>query len=306
MQVSLLLMLLAVSWFKGNTHTHTLESDGDSPPAEVVKWYHEHGYSFLVITDHDKITRVEDSPILLIPGEEITDRIPGKPLHMNAIGLREVVKPGGGATVVETMQRNIDAARAAGGIVAVNHPNFGWAFGSDELMQMKGFTLLEIASGHPYVNMAGPPSVEEMWDVLLTAGKKVWGIAVDDSHHLKRPWDKNMAPPGKAWIVVRAEKLDEPSILDSLRRGDFYASTGVEIADYQISGKTITVSIAAKGQARYRTLFIGPNGRVLAETLTNPANFTVPDGGYVRAKVIDSNGLTAWLQPYFPPAITRR
>ena len=25
-------------WFKGNTHTHTLNSDGDSTPDEVVRW----------------------------------------------------------------------------------------------------------------------------------------------------------------------------------------------------------------------------------------------------------------------------
>ena len=299
MHVAALVLLLAASWFKGNTHTHTLESDGDSPPAEVVKWYHDRGYSFLVITDHDKITRVDNAPMLLIAGEEITDHIPGKPLHLNAIGLKTVVKPGGGKTVVDTLQGNINAARAVGGIVAVNHPNFGWAFGSDELLKLTDYTLLEIASGHPYVNMAGPPSVEEMWDVLLTAGRRVWGIAVDDSHHLKRPWDTDMAPPGKAWIVVRAEKLDEPSILDSLRRGDFYASTGVEITDYQVDAKSMTVSIKAKNQARYRTMFIGPNGRLLGETTANPATFVLPERGYVRARVIDSNGRMAWLQPHF-------
>src|SRR5262249_35562070 len=30
-------------WYKGNTHTHTLNSDGDSTPDDVVKWYREHG-----------------------------------------------------------------------------------------------------------------------------------------------------------------------------------------------------------------------------------------------------------------------
>lgn len=36
-----------VRWLKGNTHTHTLNSDGDSSPDEVVRWYREHGYQFL-------------------------------------------------------------------------------------------------------------------------------------------------------------------------------------------------------------------------------------------------------------------
>ena len=46
-------------WFKGNTHTHTLNSDGDSTPDEVVRWYREHGYQFLVLTDHNFLTSVD-------------------------------------------------------------------------------------------------------------------------------------------------------------------------------------------------------------------------------------------------------
>ena len=43
-------------WYKGNTHTHTLNSDGDSTPDDVVRWYREHGYQFLVLTDHNFLT----------------------------------------------------------------------------------------------------------------------------------------------------------------------------------------------------------------------------------------------------------
>lgn len=287
------------AWFKGNTHTHTLESDGDSSPEEVVRWYQDHGYDFLVITDHDKVSRVAGGSMVLIPGEEITDKLAKKPLHVNALGIEEAIKPRGGQSVVEVLQRDIDAVREAGGLAVVNHPNFGWAFGSPELLKLKGLKLLEIASGHPYVNMQGPPSVEQMWDELLTAGRRVWGVAVDDSHHLKRPWDSDIAPPGKAWIVVRATQRDARSILAAIEGGDFHASTGVEIADYVVTGKTMTVSIREKNGARYRTQFIGPNGRVLHETPDNPASFTLPAKGYVRAKVTDSNGRTAWLQPHF-------
>src|SRR4029450_2752195 len=46
-------------WFKGNTHTHTLNSDGDSTPDDVVRWYREHGYDFLALTDHNFLTSVE-------------------------------------------------------------------------------------------------------------------------------------------------------------------------------------------------------------------------------------------------------
>ena len=30
-------------WYKGNLHTHTLNSDGDSTPHELATWYREHG-----------------------------------------------------------------------------------------------------------------------------------------------------------------------------------------------------------------------------------------------------------------------
>lgn len=287
----------SVVWLKGNLHTHTLESDGDSTPQEVAAWYREQGYDFLFITDHDKITRIEaPEGLLLIPGEEVTDRLPRKPLHVNALGLQKVVKPQGGSTPVEVLQRNIDAIRAAGGLPLVNHPNFGWAFGAEEMLQLKGMALLEIASGHPYVNTLGPPSAEAMWDRLLTEGRPVWGVAVDDSHHLKRPWGRDVALPGKAWVIVRAEKRDAKAILGALQRGEFYASTGVEIEEFSPH----RVKVKEQNGARYRILFIGSGGRLLQETAGPAAEYKARGHeGYVRAKVIDSNGRMAWMQPVF-------
>ena len=288
---------LGAAWLKGNTHTHTLESDGDSSPADTAKWYREHGYDFLVITDHDKVTRVDGGTMIMIPGEEVTDRLPKKPLHVCAIGLEEAIKPQHGATIVENLQKNVDAVRAAGAIPAINHPNFGWAFGADELLRVERATLLEIASGHPYVNMQGPPSVEEMWDKLLTAGKRIWAIGVDDSHTFK-PEDKDPRPPGQAWIVVRADERSAKAILTAIERGDFYASTGVELEDYAVDAKSMTVKVHAKNDARYRVQFIGANGRVLSESAGTSATYAFRGNEpYVRAKVIDSNGKCAWMQP---------
>jgi len=39
-------------FYKGNLHTHTTESDGALPPAEVARIYREAGYDFLAVTDH--------------------------------------------------------------------------------------------------------------------------------------------------------------------------------------------------------------------------------------------------------------
>ncbi|OUW15796.1 MAG: hypothetical protein CBD18_08210 [Opitutales bacterium TMED158] len=46
-------------WFRGNTHTHTLWSDGDDLPESVADWYKRHGYRFLVLSDHNILSRGE-------------------------------------------------------------------------------------------------------------------------------------------------------------------------------------------------------------------------------------------------------
>jgi len=43
----------APRWFKGNTHTHTLWSDGNDFPEMVVDWYQQRGYDFLALSDHN-------------------------------------------------------------------------------------------------------------------------------------------------------------------------------------------------------------------------------------------------------------
>jgi hypothetical protein len=50
--------------------------------------------------------------------------------------------------------------------------------------------------------------------------------------------------------------------------------------------------------ARYRTQFIGKQGRILSEGTGLTAAYTFKgDESYVRAKVIESNGRYAWVQP---------
>jgi hypothetical protein len=49
----------ATRWWKGNTHAHTLWSDGDGAPELVCDWYRSHGYDFLVLSDHNVLSRGE-------------------------------------------------------------------------------------------------------------------------------------------------------------------------------------------------------------------------------------------------------
>src|SRR5262245_40037615 len=296
-------------WYKGNTHTHTLNSDGDSTLDEVAKWYREHGYQFVVLTDHNVLTPVDalnglfgmDEQFLIVKGEEVTDPFNGEPLHINGLDISARVAPQGGTSVVDVVQRDVDAIRQAGGVPHINHPNFGWAITREQLQQVRNNRLFEIFNGHPMVNNVGGggiPGMEEVWDTILSNGTLLYGIAVDDAHVFKDPGNPNVPGPGRGWVVVRAPRLETRALLDALERGDFYASTGVELADYQASARQITVAVKATGFSKYRIQFIGKGGRVLREVLEPTATYDIRgDEGYVRARVLESNGRTAWCQP---------
>ncbi|MCA1964183.1 MAG: hypothetical protein LDL31_09595 [Prosthecobacter sp.] len=46
-------------WFKGNTHTHSLWSDGNDFPDMISAWYKERGYDFLAMSDHNTLNAGE-------------------------------------------------------------------------------------------------------------------------------------------------------------------------------------------------------------------------------------------------------
>jgi hypothetical protein len=58
--------------------------------------------------------------------------------------------------------------------------------------------------------------------------------------------------------------------------------------------------IKEKKWSKYRTQFIGAGGKVLSESITNPAVYRFRGNEtYVRAKIFESNGKFAWTQPVF-------
>jgi hypothetical protein len=296
-------------WYKGNLHTHTLNSDGDSTPDDVVRWYREHGYQFLVLTDHNYLTSVDglnalhgaSDQFLVVKGEEVTGRYGEKPVHVNGLEVERLVDAPDGSSVVDVAQKMVDAIRAARGIPSINHPNFGWAFSTAELGQIQRTRLFEVFNGHPLVNNlggGGVPGLEETWDRILSSGKLLYGVAVDDAHYFKRPWDAYAPAPGKGWVYVRSPRLEGRALVDALERGEFYASTGVELSGLDVAGSTITIAVKQIPTSKYRIQFIGREGRVLSEATTSPASYTFKgDEGYVRAKVLESNGKFAWVQP---------
>ncbi|HVF30754.1 MAG TPA: hypothetical protein VNA22_07265, partial [Pyrinomonadaceae bacterium] len=116
----------------------------------------------------------------------------------------------------------------------------------------------------------------------------------------KRLGDRTAATPGHGWVMVRAPELTRPAILAALERGDFYASSGVELADYEVTEREVRVKIKEQTGRKYTTMFIGSGGKVLHTSITPESVYRRKRREkYVRVKIIDSNGMAAWTQPVF-------
>jgi hypothetical protein len=301
-------------FYRGNTHTHSLRSDGDSPIETVIRTYRDAGYHFLVLTDHNRASArgefaaLETETFKTVAGEEISyySPVPGQkklPVHVNAICS---TRTAGGAVVepvARALQQAVDAVTAQPGALAqINHPNFEWALRYEDILGVKGASLLEIANQHPHVNNPGNgrrPSVEVLWDKLLTAGQLLYGVADDDVHDLKA--DSSHNPPRrpfKGWVQVAADELSDTAICQALEEGRFYSSTGVELEAIEVAGGAMT--IAARGEGLV-TEFIADGGRVAATVKGRAASYLLKgDESYVRARVRDpKTGAQAWVQPVY-------
>lgn len=372
-------------WYRGNTHTHTLWSDGDAAPEISVAWYKNAGYDFLCLSDHDILSNIEkwfpvqpksrltsesveqireqfgddwvvtrdseagaemrlktldelrarfDEPnnFLLIQSEEISSRLPS--VHVNGINVQELVIASNGKSVAETIQANIEAVEEQGrrlGIATLahlNHPNWGNGVSAEDIIAAGGERFFEVYNGHGGVYNGGQPakgfpSTDRLWDIILAMRLKdnrerpLYGLATDDTHDYFKT-GLGECNPGRGWIMVLAESLSPDAIVNAMKRGEFYSSSGVELKEVASDNKTYRVEIAAEPGVTYQTEFIGtlkefdssskptlgadgnplPNatrqysgeiGKVLLTTTENPAVYRFKgDELYVRARVTAS------------------
>lgn len=293
-----------MNWLKGNLHTHTDASDGDSPVGDVARWYDDHDYDFLVITDHNvrleldhlgqELAR-EGRRLLLIPGEELTSWWEGPErvhaLHLGGIGTTRTLGASVGASIPEVLQAMIDRVTSDGGLASLNHPNFWESITWQDMAALRGLTHYEVYNGHPLSYNDGTehlPSMDAVWDLLLMEGRRLYGVAVDDAHHF-RSWGPEQSNPGRGWVVVDA-KRDPGSIVRALRKGRFYASTG-PILDVRVKRGELLIDCAEDS----RIDFIS-GGEVIASTEAASASHPVPGLEYLRGRVTSGGG-TAWTQP---------
>lgn len=260
-------------WYKGNTHCHSTISDGDSPPFMVVKRYHDKGYNFLVLTDHnflvdmDTVKKPSDmrDDFLLVYGEEVTDQ---QSVHTTAFNISEYVpfsndkitetepqkrieeklaalRTPNNLTKTEMLQIHVDGILKAGGIPILNHPNFAEGLQVSDIFPVKNLHHLELYNGHPSVanwGKEGHISVEAKWDSLLSRGRIIYGVSSDDEHNLDTHSLKD-ANPFRGWIMVKSAELTSDAIQQSIDNGEFYASTSVTLKTCDMNTKKCVIEV---------------------------------------------------------------
>ncbi|MEX0885497.1 MAG: CehA/McbA family metallohydrolase [Phycisphaeraceae bacterium] len=274
-------------WLRGNLHAHTTRSDGRREPQVVIDDYHARGYDFLMISDHDIFTSAADHQqwdargMTLIAGNEISRGGP----HLLHVGATRFIEP-------DPLRQNVlNAAAAPGeGLIFANHPNWQARFDHcpiHALEQWVGYTGLEIFNG-TIGRLQGSPYATNKWDILLTAGRRVWGIATDDSH--------SDADVGLGWTCVWVQEASADAIVDALRLGRCYASTGVTIDAIDVVGPTIRIHAP---NARRIVALTDAGRRVkVADGPTIEVDGT-PEQTYLRFECWGDGEQFAWTQPFF-------
>lgn len=297
-------------WYKGCTHAHTTESDGDASPAKVAEWFRDHGYDWVIMSDHNTVTQLQNrgglEDLLTISGEEITSHLEGDPVavYVNAFRLSNTVDPIVADGVLPTLQANINAIIRSGGIASFGAPYYRDGFDHKTLLDVTGPGLMEIFNGHP-ANIKGDPrtfSYENIWDMFLDTGRVIYGTATDDCHNYSH-FSADNSNPGQAWVMVKAEDLSESAILNALTNGSFYASTGVSLSELETSKESVSLKIDTQfpnSLQSYTTTFVGKGSTTLAQEIGLEASYQIRgDESYVRARVDSSWGARAWTQPVF-------
>jgi hypothetical protein len=243
---------------------------------------------------------------LLIQGEEVTDRFGRLPVHLCATNIKELIPPLHGESVSETIDNNVNALIAQRErtkqpmFIHLNHPNFGYGVTAEDLMRVRGEKFFEVYNGHPGVRNSGDQqhaSTERMWDIILTKRlaelnlSVMYGLATDDGHNYHQIPSRK-SEPGRGWVMVLAGNLQAGTLVEAMEKGDFYSSSGVELAKVISSPKGLDVEVLAARGVKYRIDFVGTRAGY------DPESKPVLDakGKEVNATRIYSNDIGATLK----------
>lgn len=288
------------SFFRGNIHSHSTNSDGALPPGELIARYRAAGYDFLAVTDHflerygcsvTDTRQFRTSSFTTLLGAEL--HAPalenGSLWHLVSVGLPlDFPAPDPQETGRELAER----ATAAGAFLGIAHP----AWNGVSLLDAE---TIEVADAVEIFNTGHTSDSDRgngwyLADLLATRGRRFSTFAADDAHFKERP-DRF-----GGWVRVKAESLTPEALLASLKAGYYYSSQGPEIHDIKVSDDIITVrcspaaSIHVGGRGsicRYR------NGSDLVEAEFPLAPFA---DAFFRITIRDAAGNRAWSNPIWP------
>ncbi|MDA0348684.1 MAG: CehA/McbA family metallohydrolase [Verrucomicrobia bacterium] len=306
-------------WYRGNTHAHTiLCGHADSTPEAVTKWYHDRGYNFLILSEHNKFIDPKTVKMpanrrmdfILIPGEEVTGELS---IHTTAMNINRLVDwhDEGVKEPAQIIENHIHRIGEAGGHTILNHPHGGTNITGHDILPAKNLHMLELYNAstkgnnlHKRKGMGYPITAEGIWDELLTGGLFVYGVGSDDAHILQEisPEKPN---PGLGWVMVQSDELTPDAITHAMFDGHFYASSGVHLSVCDKTAKSYSLAVnnestqqeiaalppwsglpVENGVEGYRIEFIGPKGEVLKSVHGKEATFAIPKSvAYVRARV---------------------
>lgn len=275
-------------WYRGNTHTHARFSDNtkyDDVP-EIAKWYRKAGYDFLMIAEHNnrltkkRIICHDDASklpgFLMLCGLELSEN-----RHLTALGIDRFIDN------ETSLQDGVNKTLEAGGVPILNHP-LEPVVKSSDFLKAKGLNHLEIFNGN---NPQDTPGSEMLWDSVMSVagGRPVYAVASDDNHYAK-------SKVGRGWIMVDSPSLTKEEIKDNIRKGNFYASTGIFLSSYSVTGKSINITTENGTQIT----FIGKFGKILKNSAGSAASYLIKGNEhYVRIRISDKEGKMAWTQPFF-------
>lgn len=286
-------------WLKGNLHSHSTVSDGVLSPEELAKGYFVHGYDFLSMSDHNVFVPHNELPedqILLMTGvEHDIEYSPDKCTHVVGTGAPEKKETGYECRRYSskelTDQALIDMMREDGQFVMLAHPVWS-RMEPEEIAALRGYHAIEVYNnGTEHLCHGG--NAEVYWDLLLRRGIRVFATASDDVHVPDDLYG--------GWIWVKATERSKSAILDALRHGFYYSSSGPAIYDFGMEEDQVYVSCSACREIHFVTY--PPRGKSFfaeqGKSLMDASHKLTGRESYVRVVCVDENGRSAWTNPIF-------
>lgn len=279
------------NWYKANLHAHTTVSDGKLSPVEAAAHYRRQGYQVLAITDHERVVPPLEycaHDFLCLDGLEIGSgrSESGGNFHVVGLGVGENFT----SWPKDHPQQTLDAIAAAGGVGFIAHPYWSCLVAHD-LLGLTNCLGVEVFNYGCEIEIAkGTSSIH--WDDLLVRGERYLGLAVDDGHRCG--WDFY-----GGFTMIKAPELTREAILEALRQGHFYASTGPLIHSLQVDDEAIRVQCSPAAAIN----FVANNQQGWSiqkedrPALTEARHLRGRNERYVRVEIVSETGLRAWSQP---------